>query len=246
MSAAPAPDCFIGWDVGGWNCDRNGKSRDAIVVLDADRRRIGHPWRGNLRQVLNEAGSTAALLARVFALIGADIEVPRHAVMAIDTPLGFSAAFRELVNGGPAVDAIGESATNPYLYRETELFLFRRGLAPLSAVKDMIGSQATKGIHALAKFDPVQAECGVWTDGVQLTAIEAYPAACKASATMARLHADHDRADYRHDDHWDALTCALIGWLFANRRDVLEAPHDAVPPGEGWIWVPSDGLTGAC
>jgi hypothetical protein len=24
----------IGWDVGGWNCDHNPNSRDAIVILD--------------------------------------------------------------------------------------------------------------------------------------------------------------------------------------------------------------------
>ena len=23
---------FLGWDVGGWNCDKNGKSRDATAV----------------------------------------------------------------------------------------------------------------------------------------------------------------------------------------------------------------------
>ena len=26
---------FIGWDVGGWNCDKNPTSRDALVVLHA-------------------------------------------------------------------------------------------------------------------------------------------------------------------------------------------------------------------
>lgn len=28
---------FIGWDVGGWNCDRNASSRVALVVLDSER-----------------------------------------------------------------------------------------------------------------------------------------------------------------------------------------------------------------
>ena len=36
LSVSVAGDpVFIGWDVGGWNCDRNSKSRDALVVLDA-------------------------------------------------------------------------------------------------------------------------------------------------------------------------------------------------------------------
>jgi hypothetical protein len=28
---------FIGWDVGGWNCDYNPKSFDARVILDSER-----------------------------------------------------------------------------------------------------------------------------------------------------------------------------------------------------------------
>ena len=38
-SAADASALFIGWDVGGWNCDKNPASRDALVVLDAGRLR---------------------------------------------------------------------------------------------------------------------------------------------------------------------------------------------------------------
>jgi hypothetical protein len=40
---------FIEWDVGGWNCEKNPNSRDALVVLDASGTRIGQPWRGNPR-----------------------------------------------------------------------------------------------------------------------------------------------------------------------------------------------------
>jgi hypothetical protein len=29
---------FIGWDVGGWNCDKNRESRDALVILDVNQR----------------------------------------------------------------------------------------------------------------------------------------------------------------------------------------------------------------
>jgi len=46
---------FIGWDVGGWNCDKNAKSRDAIVIFDEDLHIVGAPWRGNLRQAINAA-----------------------------------------------------------------------------------------------------------------------------------------------------------------------------------------------
>jgi len=37
------------WSIGGWNCDKNQNSRDAIVILDANHEIVGTPWRGNLR-----------------------------------------------------------------------------------------------------------------------------------------------------------------------------------------------------
>ena len=98
----------------------------------------------------------------------------------------------------------------------------------MSAVKDMIGSQATKGMHALAKFAPKLARCGVWTDGSTLTAIEAYPSPCKHSVLMDALllpYANWRRAN--HQDMVDALTCALIAHCFQVRPETL------VPPGEG-------------
>lgn len=35
-SGLQVPAYFVGWDVGGWNCDNNSESRDAIVILDAN------------------------------------------------------------------------------------------------------------------------------------------------------------------------------------------------------------------
>ena len=54
-------------------------------------------------------------------------------------------------------------------------------------IKDMIGSQATKGMHVLGRFAPIREACGVWTDGRMLRAIEAYPSACKRSACIEAL-----------------------------------------------------------
>ena len=45
---------YIGWDVGAWNCDKNRKSRDAIVVLDGEKTVKGI-WRGNLRKTINDS-----------------------------------------------------------------------------------------------------------------------------------------------------------------------------------------------
>lgn len=232
---------YLGWDVGAWNCDRNPRSRDAIVILDSQLKIVGSPWRGNLRKTINEAQNAISWIRKLFDLCGISNqdEVP-IVTMAIDTPLGFSKDFLSLATTlQPFAENIGESNTNRYLFRHTERYLFQKGLTPLSALKDMIGSQATKGMHALARFSNQSDECGVWTDRNCLTAIEAYPAACKGSAIIRSLRT---HAPLGHEDKEDALTCALIAYLFSDSRNRLVPPCDQTPQKEGWIWFPKDVL----
>ena len=256
MSAVGSPDqFFIGWDVGGWNCDKNPASRDAIVILDADRNPVGDPWRGNLRTTINEADTSRRWLQALFAHCQADWPAGNmQVVLAIDTPLGFSEAFTRLVARLECEEPIEQSAANPYLFRRTERILFEHGLKPLSPIKDMIGSQATKGIHVLAKFAPTVAQCGVWTDEATLTAIEAYPSACKGSSLFQELlgrYLDAEPLDpagtlrsepFDHEDKRDALICALVAHTFSFHTDALAHPSDWIPKTEGWIWVPMDVL----
>lgn len=241
----PSSDFLIGWDVGGWNCDRNAKSRDDIVILNSELTIVGKPWRGNLRDAINVSTNAQAFIGKLFSLCDADLpNKVVHVTLAIDTPLGFSSAFTELVTGLKYAQPVERSDTNPYLYRQTERFLFEQcKLSPLSAVKDMIGSQATKGMHVLSKFAPTIARCGVWRGGEILSAIEAYPAACKSSESIATLrrHIDHSLGN---KDEQDALTCALVAYLFATQPEKLEAPPDSVSMREGWIWVPKDIIAG--
>lgn len=230
---------YIGWDVGGWNCEKNNRSRDAIVILDADLAIVGMPWRGNLRSSINVASTSSDWISALLSLCAAELPVgTAHITLAIDTPLGFSEAFVRLVTDLKCMEPIESSDTNPYLFRQTERHLFQTGLRPLSAIKDMIGSQATKGMHFLAKFAPDSISCGVWGDGATLTAIEAYPSPCKGSATIQRLRSKY--SPLSHEDEEDALTCALIAYLFAEKRETLDSPSEVVPPSEGWIWVPED------
>ncbi|MHB1348946.1 MAG: hypothetical protein ACYCYR_03655 [Desulfobulbaceae bacterium] len=232
---------FIGWDVGGWNCDKNNRSRDAIVILDSKLDVAGTPWRGNLRDAINEAKTSRDWLRRLFSLCKIDLpSEPLRAILAIDTPLGFSEPFIRLTTRLKGVEGIGQSHTNPYLFRQTERFLFEHGHKPLSAVKDMIGSQATKGMHVLAKFAPKVVRCGVWTDGDLLTVIEAYPSACKKSKILTAAGSRYESLGHEDKDH--ALTCALIAHLFSEKFELLSHPGDNVPRSEGWIWVPKDGL----
>ena len=243
--AMQAPEYFVGWDVGGWNCDNNSRSKDALVILDASLNIVGEPWRGNLRADINAANTSEGWVQALFALCAA-VSPPIDApiTLAIDAPLGFSRAFVGLVSGLKCVESVDGSATNPYLFRQTERYLFEHGTRPLSAVKDMIGSQATKGMHALAKFAPKVARCGVWTDGGTLTAIEAYPSPCKHSALMNALllpYAKWRQANLQ--DKVDALTCALIAYCFQKTPEKLTQPGEDVPVSEGWIWLPKDALS---
>ncbi|MGO9018173.1 MAG: hypothetical protein ACLQVJ_07460 [Syntrophobacteraceae bacterium] len=162
--------------------------------------------------------------------------------LAIDAPLGFSEAFVGLVTNLNYSESVERSDTNPYLFRETERFLFEHGLKPLSAVKDMIGSQATKGMHVLAKFVPNVKRCGVWGDGNSLTAIEAYPSACRNSQLLTDLQNNGGYQLSYNRDETDALICALVAYLFGKYPEKLIAPRGPTPVKEGWIWVPGDAL----
>lgn len=245
--AEDVPHYAMGWDVGGWNCDHNSASRDALVILDSAGHPCGQPWRGNLREAINTAPDAAAWLAALFALCGASVPaMPWRCTLGVDTPLGFADAFVRLVTRQGAVARIGGSADNPYLYRETERFLIRHGIQPLSPVKDMIGSQATKGMHVLARFAPCPAGCGAWCDpGGMLTVMEAYPSPCRRSALVTAQLAGYDSVALDHADKRDALLCALLARLHAQDRMRLACPPVAVPESEGWIWVPADALDAA-
>jgi hypothetical protein len=251
---------YVGWDVGGWNCDKNPASRNALVILDSARELVGTPWRGNLRTLLNQADSSEMLATEILRICQVKIDPGKsfRLLFAIDTPLGFSKDFTDLIVSRKAAGQIFSSSTNPYLHRETERFLFERGLSPLSPVKDMIGSQATKGLHFLARFASQLERCGLWTDGCYILAIEAYPSACKRSAIIHAMrepfYDDSDgtaqvgkrkvSSEFYHLDLEDALTCALIGWAFQNQPDLLVHPTTTIDPSEGWIFVPCDGLRG--
>ena len=229
--------CFIGWDVGGWNCDNNGKSRDAIVIIDEMLGNVGKPWRGNLRKCIAASATTSDWLKGLFAKCEAQYpEQPVPVTMAIDTPLGFPEEFVSLITRKGYAEADETSGRNRYLFRQTERHLFEKGKKPLSAIKDMIGSQATKGIHALTKFAPQFESCGVWTDGHGFRVIETYPAVCRGTKVVKTLL--EGSKTLGHEDENDARVCAVIAHLFGTGRDSLEGPSDTVPHSEGWIWAP--------
>ena len=181
----------------------------------------------------------------------------KQVLLAIDTPLGFSQELIDLLVNKQFIGEVEDSASNGYLYRYTERFLFGCGLKPLSPIKDMIGSQATKGMHVLGKFAPNIKSCGVWSDGDKLLVIEAYPSACKNSKIVGELRLPfviptNQKKDSEievqfipeldHTDKYDALICALVGWLQLNNPKKIIQPDLDTPESEGWIFAPVDGV----
>ena len=222
---------FLGWDVGGWHCDKNASSRDALVATtsqDGEVRVIGKPWRGNLRSVLM-GHSGRSIVSAMLNYCGVQAEdAATEVTVAIDTPLGWPHAMMRLAQGGSTSVVSASDGENPYTRRATELDLIRRGYSPLSAVRDMLGSQSTKGIHFLRAAELQEVSCGVWRHvdylGRTVTAIETYPAVALQMDRLRLLQAETlDKAGSTlrfgnkplHDDIRDALACALVAYLFA-------------------------------
>jgi hypothetical protein len=247
---------YVGWDVGGWNCEtetRKRGSRDAIVVLDSKPKVVGKR-QGNLREEMNKA-TPGNWIQTLFRFCHADHPGDSAAVtMAIDIPLGFPEAFVRLVNEKKYVGEVVQGHhSNPYLFRRTEQYLHNLHLVdphtkkqqkPLSAIGDRLGNQVTKGLHMLAKFAPQVESCGVWSDGHGdghgFHAIETYPAPCRRSGKIEKLGRHQEKLGKLGSDLEDALLCALVSFLYETERSALEAPCSDIPREEGWIWVPKD------
>lgn len=242
-------DLFLGWDVGAWNCDRNRKSRDALCVLSLRESGpvvAGKPWRGNARDLL-VAREGRAVVEALLQQAEVVADEPSHITIAIDTPLAWPRRMVELVTAGRAIDVPTEADRNPYLFRTQELVLFERKQRPLSVVRDMIGSQSTKGIHFLQRAQLEPTSVGVWGLG-STTAIETYPGAAVADLELARLSAHlladvleqetQARSNAWQGDVRDAITCALVAMLHRRRPGRLEPPGPNAERAEGWIWLP--------
>lgn len=243
-------DLYIGWDVGAWNCDSNPRSRDALCALeDGDDGLVvaGPAWRGNLRDLLVKDDGDA-LVRAILERVGVRWDGRRRVTIAIDTPLAWPRAMLGLVAQGTVVDVPLEADGNPYLFRQQERDLFESGWRPLSVVRDMIGSQSTKGIHFLRHAQLDATAVGEWGRG-SVVAIETYPSvALKDRAVddeVLRLRDDVLRREKaKRNEAWetdvrDAIACAVVAAMHGSRRGLLSAPDPARAGDEGWIWLPA-------
>lgn len=242
-------EIFLGWDVGAWNCDRNRESRDALCALRmgaSGPELHGTPWRGNLRDVLVRHEGDG-LIDALLGCVGV-VRNEARVTIAIDTPLAWPRKMLELVTAGSTCDVPAEADKNPYLFRRQELTLFECGRRPLSVVRDMIGSQSTKGGHFLRRAQLAPASLGVWGLG-RVTAIETYPAVALATAEFANQTAQvltgllkretQNRSEAWRTDVRDAIACGLVAMLHRRQPQRLEAPSAEADSAEGWIWLPT-------
>jgi hypothetical protein len=247
---------FVGWDVGAWGCRRRSTSQDALAVLKAEGGEpatVGRAWRGNLGATLRQADSLAALIN---THCETEIAEGDQITIAIDTPLGLPADTVALFSRqGKVNPTLDSHARNSLIFRQTEIWLTRQSFPPLSALKDMIGSQATKGAYLLCKFglNVLEGDCGVWIGG-NVTAIECYPATCKRSDRKgylcqgsAKLQAMYfalqtSGLEVGTGDEEDAVYCALVAYLYGCHRNLLVPPQESPPASEGWVWYPKDAI----
>jgi hypothetical protein len=247
---------FVGWGVGPWNCD-DAKKRDALVVLSGDGDRVevcGMPVRTNVRPVLSEH-RREELIRRLLSVCSVGLTNGLRVTLAVDAPLGWPTAVFDLLHTRrtPAIPV--DVDANPMLFRATERALLARGFRPLSAVRDMIGSQSTKAMYFLKRvgFSPIAA--GVFRVASPRTAsvydvIETSPSCAKRSESVAEEHArlvDDPRVQAAVDDDpraradlHNALYAAIIAHHFVRRRDTLAPPDVEIAMDEGWIWIPAD------
>jgi len=223
---------YIGWDVGAWNCDNNRSSRDGVVILNENEDLVGK-YRGNLKEIINQAETYQDFLNLLFQLCSLSYN-NEYVTMAVDAPLGFSEAFVKLITEylsfGNSIESFQD---NPYLFRETERFLYAKGYKPLSAINHMIGSQSTKAIHFISKFNCSIETPGIWkSSDKRFTIIETYPAANNIESPF-ELYS-------QHKDIKDAYICASIAKIFDMDRTKLFKPEQGVKEREGWIWVLCD------
>lgn len=247
---------FFGWDVGGWNSDE-GTSRDALFALEGtslNKLSICGSGRGYrpspsapFRDELLHSRDPSFLLE----LLGIQ-RMKRRVVLAIDAPLQWSTSFVELIQGRLPKEVPGNiAAENPIVFRLTERLL--ADFSVVSAVRDRIGSQATKAQFFLRQFGANPVRPGVFSMENGWTVVETFPRVARMDLTTRRRverffpevfpNGLGEKPAPADCDLRDALLCAYIAAVFElGEKDELVRPllsQISAAESEGWIWRPS-------
>jgi len=241
----------IGWDVRGW------RSRDQVVAVAAVRNQK-FEWLGISRPF--QFGANTALDFDSLLIPAIGVEMTKDAkrgeqiIVAIDAPLAFPIALKQLLNGTsfPCTPPERE-IDNKLAYRDCERWVANQfAKKPLSASFDKLGNNASLAICVALGlgsdgFSIVPQDCASHTKSV----IEVYPGIMKRGSTRSD-HAIEPIA--RHipsnlnpgTDSYDAAICAILAAVHGGVGNILGLPdlvppNDANDPKEGWIYgLPSE------
>lgn len=235
---------YVGWDVGAWHCDKNVNSRDAIVIQKENSEKV-FLFYGNAKNFF----STTSLDNFFKALFPNCIEEEQNEYnVAVDAVLGWPKEFIALITGKKInTKELPEcKKQNHFLLRECEREL-PEDIQPLSAVQDMLGSQSTKVLFFLHKFD-FDNQGGVWTKD-DSKVYETYP------AMIAKSLEEKDLPKVSHYYHQVSRESGIksLGYTpkIIERQDFKDAllalaaikmgfkePETPINKIEGWIWLP--------
>ena len=244
------PTLGIGWDVRGWLGKQQAVA--AVTWSGTELRWLGKPHLFDITALHHSRGSLRDFIRLAWPDASDDVLQTHRVVVAIDAPLGFPAAFRELLVGETSFERpLGPEIENRFAYRDTDRHIygtFRK--KPLSASFDKLGNVATVAIwHARrwsqepnVRIVPIQA-----AQDTDHAIIEVYPALAKPS----RLSACHlpFGALLPSDvplgtDEYDAAICAVLALSFGMNGTEPSLPLLVHPHGvsaddlttEGWIY----------
>jgi predicted nuclease with RNAse H fold len=241
------PVLAVGWDVGGWCGD---KQAVAVAEWKDGRPSFVHPGTARFRiDALDETNGLLSMLRLAWENPPAIIFDHYRVVLAIDAPLGFPLAFRDLVTGEvPETLPEAKEIDNRFAYRECDRHIYKQfGKKPLSASFDRLGNNATVAIfwarrwawqYSMAMLPFRKAEPG------QHCIIEVYPALAKMpqKPEVFEVYKRHVPASLELGDERDAAICALMALAFESRYPrclpPLEEPDRPLFEGEGWIYHP--------
>ena len=219
---------YVGWDVGAWHCDKNTNSMDAIAVLNEEGEEVVETKRKVVRCELNE-NSISSFLNKYFGCKNFFKEGDNF-IFAIDAVFRLPIGVQDI-----PISCVPENYyANNFLFRKTEQVVREKtGKQCLSMIQHQIGSQATKVMFFLKKYNLKQAETGIWkTSDEKVIAVETYPSALGKKGT----------------DKEDAKLCANLAYAFSTQYTTLYSPQDYIEEcknkieqlikKEGWIWIP--------
>ena len=284
---------YVGWDVGAWECPNTkfaARSQDCITILDEDGKLL-FAWMGNIycppknnngdTKLKDETKTPFKLTPLINSLIGDENNIIHKSnyfskidekdilFIAIDAILGLPNLATSLFNlneNEKNTDNV-EDITKKYLFRLTERNLPKHK-SPLSVLKDMLGSQATKALFTLRYWNfKWNAQEFVWKMGNHI-ALETYPSAAYDNVIHMndKMEIEWNNVINANDEppkiqlnpakdiksRWldlnDSIICAKVAQKYkiylaplGAIDDPLRAPSDnekAIAGQEGWIWLP--------